>query len=281
MDALGRNIARLRRQAGRTQEDLARCLGVTFQAVSRWETGQSLPDAALLPALARALGTGLDELFGYAPPERPVTAYEDRYRAGGYYWGLEPNRMCYAVMALRPPVRPLRLLDVGCGEGKDAVFFAQNGYQVTGFDAAEAGLEKARALARARGVEVRLLKADLRTFRPEEEFDIIYSSGVLHYLGEDLRTEVLDHYKAHTAPGGLHALNVFVKKPFLPAPPDEESPDTLWRSGELALCYHDWRLHTCREDIFDCQSSGVPHRHCMDTLLAERPGEDEIQVNPR
>ena len=151
MDALGRNIARLRRQAGRTQEDLARCLGVTFQAVSRWETGQSLPDAALLPALARALGTGLDELFGYAPPERPVTAYEDRYRAGGYYWGLEPNRMCYAVMALRPPVRPLRLLDVGCGEGKDAVFFAQNGYQVTGFDAAEAGLEKARALARARG----------------------------------------------------------------------------------------------------------------------------------
>lgn len=40
-------------------------------------------------------------------------------------------------MKLRPPIKPYRVLDMGCGEGKDAVFLARNGYQVTAFDVAE------------------------------------------------------------------------------------------------------------------------------------------------
>ena len=45
-------------------------------------------------------------------------------------------------MKLRPPVKPLKVLDIGCGEGKDAVFLARNGYSVTAFDLSEAGIEK-------------------------------------------------------------------------------------------------------------------------------------------
>lgn len=270
MKQLARNIARLRKQKSLTQEDLGKLVGLTGQAVSRWENGQSLPDTALLPALAGALDTGLDALLGYTPPRQRVTDYEQRYQSKDYYWGVIPSENCYEILRLRPPVRPLRLLDVGCGEGKDAVFFARNGYEVTGFDAAEAGLEKAERLAAAHGVHVRLFQANLFTYRLEEEFDIVYSSGVLHYLGPDLRQEVLGNYRAHTAPGGLHCMNVFVTKPFIPLPPDEDSPATLWKSGELAMAYHDWRILTCREDIFDCHSSGTPHQHCMDTVIAEQ-----------
>lgn len=271
MQTLAETVARLRKAHRYTQEDLAGRLGVSFQAVSRWETGQSLPDTALLPALASELGVSIDALLGYVPPRRKVTAYEDRYREEDYYWGTAPSELCYAVMRRCPPVRPLRLLDVGCGEGKDAVFFARNGYDVSAFDAAEAGLEKAKRLAAAHDVNVRFFQADLFDFRLEAEFDIIYSSGVLHYLGEGLRGPVLENYRRHTIPGGLNCFNVFVKKPFLPLPPDEESPATLWKSGELAMYYHDWLLEVFREDVFDCQSSGVPHRHCMDTLIARRP----------
>lgn len=270
MEQLAQNIMRLRKQKNMTQEDLGKHLGLTGQAVSRWENGQTMPDTAILPTLAGVLGTGLDALMGYTPPRQRVTAYEERYRTEDYYWGVVPSDSCYEVLRRRPPVRPLRLLDVGCGEGKDAVFFARNGYEVTGFDAAVAGLEKAERLAAAHGVDVRFFRADLFTYRLEEEFDIIYSSGVLHYLGEHVRQEVLENYRAHTAQGGLHCMNVFVAKPFIPLPPDEESPATLWRSGELATAYHDWRILTCREEIFDCRSSGTPHQHCMDTVIAER-----------
>jgi len=58
------NIGKLRRAKGFTQEGLANVLGITFQAVSKWETGGSCPDMATLPKLASILGTSIDALFG-------------------------------------------------------------------------------------------------------------------------------------------------------------------------------------------------------------------------
>ena len=71
---LGKNIAALRKAQGMTQEALAQKLGVTFQAVSKWETGQSCPDITMLPELSDLLGVSIDELFGRAPLVRAEEA---------------------------------------------------------------------------------------------------------------------------------------------------------------------------------------------------------------
>lgn len=63
---LGSSIRRLRRRDGRTQEALAEALGVTAQAVSRWEAGGGYPDVTLIPVIANCFGVSIDELFGYA-----------------------------------------------------------------------------------------------------------------------------------------------------------------------------------------------------------------------
>ncbi len=60
---MGDNISFLRRAAGLTQELLADRLGVTSQAVSKWERQLSCPDVALLPAMADVFGVTIDELF--------------------------------------------------------------------------------------------------------------------------------------------------------------------------------------------------------------------------
>ena len=62
---LGTNIRNLRRRDRRTQEALAEALGVTAQAVSRWESGGSYPDMNLIPSIANYFGISIDELFGY------------------------------------------------------------------------------------------------------------------------------------------------------------------------------------------------------------------------
>ena len=62
---LGEKIKELRRRDGRKQEDLADALGVTNQAVSRWENDSSYPDMELIPAIANYFGISIDELFGY------------------------------------------------------------------------------------------------------------------------------------------------------------------------------------------------------------------------
>ena len=65
MIRLGEKIRQLRQRDGRTQEALAVEIGVTAQAVSRWEKGICYPDMELLPSIANYFGVSIDELFGY------------------------------------------------------------------------------------------------------------------------------------------------------------------------------------------------------------------------
>ena len=62
---LGQKIRELRRRDGRTQEALAEALGVTSQAVSRWEANGGYPDMEIIPSIANYFGISIDELFGY------------------------------------------------------------------------------------------------------------------------------------------------------------------------------------------------------------------------
>ena len=57
------NLKKLRRAKDMTQDDLAQFLGVTFQAVSKWETGKGLPDITLIEPLSQALGVSVMELM--------------------------------------------------------------------------------------------------------------------------------------------------------------------------------------------------------------------------
>lgn len=268
---LGRNIYRHRKLKKMTQEKLAEQLHVSCQAISKWENNLSVPDAMMLPQIAAALETSIDTLMGYIPVRARSTPYEEIYREGGYYWGIMPNDLAFEVLKIKYPTRPLKLLEVGCGEGRDAVFFAKNGYQVTAFDLTASGIEKAKRLADMHQVEVNFFRADLRQFRLEEAYDVIYSSGVLHHIPRELKAELLSNYKEHTAPGGINAVNVFVKKPYISAPPDSDGDDDTWESGELVWLYRDWKLLAAREEEFDCNSGGTPHRHCMNVLLAQKP----------
>ena len=70
----GRLMARVRQEQGLTQQELAARLGVTAQAVSKWETGRSFPDPSLAEPLCEALGLTLAELYAgeqREPPRRP------------------------------------------------------------------------------------------------------------------------------------------------------------------------------------------------------------------
>lgn len=68
MHRIGQTIARLRREHNMTQMQLADEMGVSFQAVSNWERGQSMPDISKLPDLAELFGTTIDELLGRHSP---------------------------------------------------------------------------------------------------------------------------------------------------------------------------------------------------------------------
>jgi tellurite methyltransferase len=196
--------------------------------------------------------------------------YDKRYDQDNFYWGYRPSSTCYRVLKLLPPEKPLRLLDVGCGEGRNAVFFARSGYKVTAFDLSPKGVEKTKKFADKFGVSINVFEADLLKYRVQESYDIIFSTGVFHYIPPKLRTEILTNYMRHTAHSGLNVFSVFVKKPFIPKAPDAESTANHWKSGELFTHYHEWLIEYCTEEIFDCNSSGIPHKHATNRIIARK-----------
>ena len=66
---IGNKIKELRKQRGITQEQLANSIGISFQAISKWENNIALPDITLAPILASYFGVSMDELFDFSLKE--------------------------------------------------------------------------------------------------------------------------------------------------------------------------------------------------------------------
>jgi SAM-dependent methyltransferase len=121
-----------------------------------------------------------------------------RYTGSDLLWTAQPNRFLVAETEALPAGRAL---DLACGEGRNAVWLAERGWEVTGVDFADVGLDKARGLAAARGVDPTWVEADLLEYEPPREaFDLV----VILYLQlpADERRRVLRAAAAAVAPGG-------------------------------------------------------------------------------
>ena len=76
---IGEKIKDLRKVTGRKQEDLATALGVTPQAISRWEANGGYPDMEMIPSIANYFHISIDELFGYNNDRnRIIQEYNDK-----------------------------------------------------------------------------------------------------------------------------------------------------------------------------------------------------------
>jgi SAM-dependent methyltransferase len=125
-------------------------------------------------------------------------AWNAAYAAAELVWGVEPNRFVAAHLGELPPGRAL---DVACGEGRNAIWLAQRGWQVTAIDFADAAVEKGRKLASAEGVTIDWLVDDATAWQPAREaFDLVVVSYL--QLGPEARHDVWARLAGAVAPGG-------------------------------------------------------------------------------
>ena len=131
-------------------------------------------------------------------PTMSSQEWDRRYGGTELVWTAQPNRFLVAeVNALAPG----RGLDLACGEGRNAVWLAEHGWQMTGVDFSAVALEKARRLAEARGVEADWVVADLFAYQPEPQ---AYDLVALFYLqvSAEQRAPVVRAAAGAVAPGG-------------------------------------------------------------------------------
>jgi len=139
----------------------------------------------------------------HAPPVAHDQAYwDDRYRSAARLWSHEPNRYLVSEAA---ELEPGTALDAGCGEGADAIWLAQQGWQVLAVDHSNVALERAAAHAAATGDQVAeridWQQADLAGWDPgPDRFDLV-SSQYLH-LPPGQREPLFQRLAAAVRPGG-------------------------------------------------------------------------------
>jgi 2-polyprenyl-3-methyl-5-hydroxy-6-metoxy-1,4-benzoquinol methylase len=94
------------------------------------------------------------------------------------------------------------VLDVGCGQGRDALFIARRGHRVTGVDISETGIAQLLEDARREGLQVEGRVADLRDYDPQEAYDVVVIDRTLHMLAPDTRLKLLQRLIQATRDGG-------------------------------------------------------------------------------
>jgi 2-polyprenyl-3-methyl-5-hydroxy-6-metoxy-1,4-benzoquinol methylase len=125
-------------------------------------------------------------------------AWNDRYAQTDLVWSAAPNRtFADEVAALRPGTA----LDLAAGEGRNAIWLAQQGWATTAVDFSDVAISKARQLAEANGVEIDTVVADVTTYTPPVGAYDLVAIIYLHLPGP-ARAKVHRRAAAAVAPGG-------------------------------------------------------------------------------
>lgn len=134
----------------------------------------------------------------------PADVWEFRYAEQPQRWSGNPNETLVDVVG---GLTPGRAVDLGCGEGADAVWLARQGWRVLGVDISPTAVARAHAAAVEAGVDERATfeAHDLSTWEPEGQIDLVTAS-FFHSREELPRTEILRRAAGHIAPGGHLAI---------------------------------------------------------------------------
>jgi SAM-dependent methyltransferase len=131
-----------------------------------------------------------------------AAGWDERYADRDLVWSATPNR---TVEVEAEPLPPGRALDLAAGEGRNAIWLAEQGWRVTALDFSPVGAEKGRQLAAARGVEVEWVVADATAWDPPEVgFDLVVVAYL--QLPEDERRAAHQRAAGAVAPGGRFLL---------------------------------------------------------------------------
>lgn len=164
-----------------------------------------------------------------------------------------------------------RVLDLGCGEGRNTIPLLAAGMDVTAVDRSEAGIRKLIYRSEQIDRPVTAVVADLEGYPLVGEYDLVIAHGVVHLLQPADRDGLISRMKLYTRAGGYNVVAVFTTA--LPAPPDlEEMMVGLFEEGEIFERYRDWEIILERSYILnDEHDGGIRHSHPINKVVARKP----------
>lgn len=159
-----------------------------------------------------------------------------------------------------------KILDLGAGEGGDAIYLAKKGFEVTAVDISGAALKKLSKWAKKENVAVNVEVADLEDYQIRESYDGIISFAAIHFLPKDRIENLIKNMKEKTNKGGINIILVFRE--------GDSSQGKFrmyyFKDGELKEYYKDWKVILYKEYENLDTAHGKPHTHKIALIIAEK-----------
>jgi SAM-dependent methyltransferase len=204
---------------------------------------------------------------GYVGDPAVRAVWDERYADRHQLWSGQPNGALVAEVAGLPPGR---VLDVGCGEGADAVWLARGGWEVTALEVSGVALERAKAHAREAGVTIRWVHAELEQAEFDAApFDLVSAQYPALLRTSDARAERA--LLAAVAPGGRLLLVHHAGGESQPVHAGHFDPaDYVWPGMVAALLEEDWTIERYEQRPRVAPESGAGARPVDDVVLRAR-----------
>jgi len=183
--------------------------------------------------------------------------WDERFRKKGFALGKEPNPFLKKHIRLLPKGKAL---DMAAGEGRNAVFLAQNGFEVDALDISEKGLKKAQKLARGRGVKINTFLVDLDQYQIEKErYDLIAN----FYF---LKRRLIPRIRKGLKKGGKVIFETYLLEHRTLGTGGPKQAKYFLKPNELLRLFKDFRILFYREGIF--REGG--RKKAVASLIAEK-----------
>ncbi|MFI5344299.1 MAG: methyltransferase domain-containing protein [Chlamydiales bacterium] len=176
------------------------------------------------------------------------------------------------ILPLLP--KKAKVLDLGCGEGRNALFLAGQGCLVTAVDRSASGIKKLLAISEKNCIPLTAVVQDIIEFPLEEEYDLIMGHGVLYYLENATWRKLLTRIKKHTKSGGFNIFTLFVYNEKYPCVEEIQAAQykNSFLPNELQEFYQDWIEHRYDRYVKWDAHPGIPlHYHPIEKLVSQKP----------
>jgi len=198
--------------------------------------------------------------------------WEDSYKRPGKLDTFGGGKPSPEVVTITSKMKPgLKALDLGCGEGRNALYLASIGYETSAVDISQTGIQKLKAVAKEFNLNIDAVVCDMREYQFKKEFDLIVCKGCLHLIKREEWKKVIESMKHFTSEGGIHNVGTFTDT--LPEPEDQRDLMVgLFKEGELFTYYQDWDIiNTKSREFQDEHPDGSKHKHSSNAIVARKP----------
>lgn len=172
--------------------------------------------------------------------------------------------------ALQTITEPCKVLDLGCGRGRNALYLANKGFDVTALDYNPESLEILHNVMQEEGLELHIGKYDINTASLTQDYDWIISTVVFMGLQRDRVPDIIRNMQEHTKPGGFNLIVAAMDTPDAPCPMNF---NFTFSQGELKDYYKDWEFIKYNEnfgELHKLDENGNRMRMRFATMLAKK-----------